>query len=62
MIAARLQKRNDHFMPPELLASQFEAPEMPTTAEHVVTVPIDADVESIVSDIVRRLAPRRAAV
>ena len=62
LIAARVQKRKGHFMPPELLASQFEALEMPTTAEHVVTVPIDADVESIVSDIVRRLAPRRAAV
>lgn len=57
LIAARLQKRKGHFMPPGLLASQFATLEPPAADERVVSVPIDADVESIVSDIVRRLAP-----
>ncbi|MGB3864220.1 MAG: gluconokinase [Xanthobacteraceae bacterium] len=59
LIASRLAKRKGHFMPPDLLASQFAALEPPAADEHVVTVPIDADVETIVSDIVRRLRPGR---
>jgi carbohydrate kinase (thermoresistant glucokinase family) len=55
LIAARLQKRKGHFMPAGLLASQFEALEMPAADEHVVSVSIDADVETIVGDIVRKL-------
>jgi gluconokinase len=55
LIAGRLQKRKGHFMPPGLLASQFEALEMPAADEHVVSVSIDADVETIVGDIVRKL-------
>lgn len=55
LIASRLQKRKGHFMPPGLLASQFEALEVPTAEEHVVTVPIDADIETIVDEIVRKL-------
>ena len=56
LIAGRLAKRKGHFMPPGLLASQFEALETPAADEHVVTVPIDADVETIVTDIVRKLS------
>eukprot|EP00903_Cladosiphon_okamuranus_P000345 g343.t1 len=48
LIAERLQARSGHFMPPALLASQFEALEIPKKA---IRVPIDQDVESIVSDI-----------
>lgn len=59
LIASRLAKRKGHFMPPDLLASQFAALEPPAADEHVVTVPIDADVETIVSDIVRQLRPGR---
>ncbi len=55
LIAGRLQKRKGHFMPPGLLASQFETLEMPAADEHVVSVSIDADVETIVGDIVRKL-------
>lgn len=55
LIAARLQKRKGHFMPPGLLDSQFEALETPTADEHVISVSIDADVETIVDDIVRKL-------
>ncbi len=56
LIATRLQKRKGHFMPPGLLASQFEALEVPTADEHVISVSIDADVETIVDDIVRKLS------
>jgi gluconate kinase, SKI family (EC 2.7.1.12) len=56
LIAARLQKRKGHFMPPGLLASQFEALEMPTADEHVISVSIDAGVETIVDDIVQKLS------
>lgn len=55
LIAARLQKRKGHFMPPGLLASQFEALEVPAADEHVISVSIDADVETIVDDIVGKL-------
>lgn len=58
LIASRLRKRKGHFMPPELLASQFEALEAPAADEHVLTVSIDADVDTIVDDIVRRLSRR----
>lgn len=58
LIASRLRKRKGHFMPPELLASQFEALEAPAAGEHVLTVSIDADVDTIVDDIVRRLSRR----
>lgn len=56
LIATRLRKRKGHFMPPGLLASQFEALEVPAADEHVISVSIDADVETIVDDIVRKLS------
>lgn len=55
LIAARLAARKGHFMPPGLLASQFRALEPPLANEDPVTVSIDAPVEAIVDDIVRRL-------
>lgn len=55
LIAARLAKRKGHFMPPDLLASQFSTLEVPTSDEHVVTVSIDATVDAIVDDIVSKL-------
>jgi gluconokinase len=42
-------------MPPGLLASQFKTLEPPTGDERPVTVSIDASVEAIVDDVVRRL-------
>ncbi len=58
LIAERLQKRKGHFMPPGLLASQFAALEVPTADEHITSVSIDADVETIVADVVRRLSSK----
>jgi gluconokinase len=55
LIADRLAHRKGHFMPPELLTSQFTTLEPPETSEHVITVSIDESVEAIVADIVRQL-------
>jgi gluconokinase len=55
LIASRLAKRKDHFMPPGLLASQFKTLEPPGADEDPIVVPIDASVEEIVDDIVGRL-------
>ena len=56
LIADRLAKRKGHFMPPDLLPSQFRTLEPPTADENPVTVSIDASVEAIVDDIVGKLA------
>jgi len=55
LIAERLASRKHHFMPPDLLDSQFKALEPPEASENAVTVSIDAPVEAIVDDIVRQL-------
>ena len=55
LIADRLGRRKDHFMPPGLLTSQFDTLEPPTRDEHPLTVSIDAPVEAIVEDVVRQL-------
>jgi gluconokinase len=56
LIADRLAQRKGHFMPPDLLPSQFRTLEPPAPDENPVTVSIDASVEAIVDDIVRKLA------
>ncbi len=55
LIADRLAKRKGHFMPPDLLPSQFRTLEPPGSDEDPVTVSIDASVEAIVDDIVNQL-------
>ena len=55
LIAERLNRRKGHFMPPDLLASQFKTLEPPERDERPITVPIDASVEAIVDDIVGQL-------
>jgi gluconokinase len=55
LIAGRLAARKGHFMPPTLLESQFRTLQVPTADENPVTVSIDASVEAIVDDIVRKL-------
>ncbi|MGY8634095.1 gluconokinase [Bradyrhizobium sp. 14AA] len=55
LIAERLALRKGHFMPPELLTSQFNTLEAPEVGEHVVTVSIDESVEAIVDGVVRQL-------
>lgn len=55
LIADRLAHRKHHFMPPDLLDSQFKALQPPEASENAVTVSIDAPVEAIVDEIVRQL-------
>jgi gluconokinase len=55
LIADRLAKRKGHFMPPDLLPSQFRTLEPPAPDENPVTVSIDASVEAIVADIIHKL-------
>jgi gluconokinase len=55
LIADRLAKRKGHFMPAGLLDSQFKTLEPPTPDENPVTVSIDAPVDAIIDDIVRKL-------
>ncbi|AYN67895.1 gluconokinase [Euzebyella marina] len=52
LVSERLSKRKGHFMPPELLKSQFEALEIPTAA---LTVSIDQTPEEIVESIMQQL-------
>jgi gluconokinase len=59
LIADRLGRRQGHFMPPGLLASQFDTLEPPSPDEHPLTVSIDAPVEFIVDDIVSQLKSSR---
>ena len=55
LIAKRLAARKGHFMPPDLLASQFKTLEPPQPGERPITVSIDAPVEAIVDDIFGQL-------
>jgi gluconokinase len=55
LIADRIGRRKDHFMPPALLASQFNTLEPPTADEHPLTVSIDGSIEAVVDDILRQL-------
>ena len=55
LIANRLARRKGHFMPPGLLASQFNTLEPPGIDENPVTVSIEPSVDAIVDDIVRQL-------
>jgi carbohydrate kinase (thermoresistant glucokinase family) len=53
VIASRISKREDHFMPPSLLDSQITILELPTPDEHVLEVDI-APSKSAVDDTVER--------
>lgn len=56
VIMARLQARSGHFMPTELLKSQFDALEEPGADEKdVICVDIDTDVEGVVGRCVAAL-------
>jgi gluconokinase len=57
LIANRITARKGHFMPPDLLASQFRTLERPEANERPIIVSIDAPVAEIVDDIVRQLKP-----
>lgn len=52
LIAARLAARQDHFMPPALLDSQFATLEEPGPEEAPIVVSVDQPVAAIVDQIV----------
>lgn len=52
VIAERMAKRTNHYMPQELLDSQFEALEPP---EDAITVSVDTEPGQIVTEIISRL-------
>ncbi|NXY64937.1 GNTK gluconokinase, partial [Callaeas wilsoni] len=51
IIAGRLQKRRGHFMPPELLKSQFDTLEPPCAPENFITVSLEKSLPEIVLEI-----------
>ncbi|NWT09278.1 GNTK gluconokinase, partial [Vireo altiloquus] len=50
-IAGRLEKRRGHFMPPELLKSQFDTLEPPSAPENFITVSLEKSLPEIVLEI-----------
>ena len=58
LIAARLSKRKDHFMPKGLLQSQFQTLQEPGADEHPITVSIAPTPEEIVASILKELGQR----
>ena len=56
LIEARLAKRAAHYMPADLLASQFAALERPAADEaDVLTLNVDESVPALVAEAVARL-------
>jgi gluconokinase len=55
LIARRLASRDGHFMPPQLLDSQFATLEEPRAGEHPIVVSIDAPPRAIVETIMEKL-------
>jgi gluconokinase len=56
LIGERLRARQGHFMPPQLLDSQFATLEEPRPDENAVVVDVAPAVDAIVDDIVRQLS------
>jgi len=56
LIADRLRSRRGHFMPANLLDSQFETLEPPGPEENAITVLVDEPVEKIVDRLVAELS------
>ncbi len=57
VIAARVARRQHHFMPSSLLASQFADLQEPGADEHSIIIDIDQPVEAQVEEIMRALTP-----
>ncbi|NXL90076.1 GNTK gluconokinase, partial [Alectura lathami] len=51
LIARRLEKRRGHFMPLELLKSQFDTLEPPTAPENFITVSVEKSLPEIVLEV-----------
>lgn len=55
LIASRMARRKGHFMPTQLLESQFATLEVPTEDENSWTIDIDATREKVVQQICKKL-------
>lgn len=55
LIARRIATRHEHFMPPALLHSQFEALEEPGPDENPIAVPIESPPREVVARILEEL-------
>lgn len=51
-VAARLEHRNGHFMPANLLASQYEALQLPTGEADVIPIDADAPVAQVLANVI----------
>lgn len=60
IIAGRLEKRKGHFMPPELLKSQFDTLEPPSPPERFITVSLEKSLPEIVLEIERAISQGEA--
>lgn len=54
LIRSRMESRTDHFMPPTMLSSQFEALEIPRQS---ITIDVSKDPDEIVETIISQVAP-----
>lgn len=61
LIARRIARRAHHYMPADLLDSQFETLEVPTAEENALIVPVDLPVPDIVSRILAQARQRPAS-
>ncbi|KAM7093139.1 putative gluconokinase isoform 3-T3 [Molossus nigricans] len=55
VISGRLRKRKGHFMPPELLQSQFDTLEPPSAPENFIQVSVDRGLSEIIAVIMEAL-------
>lgn len=60
LIASRMAGRKGHFMPRELLDSQFATLEEPGPAERPIVVPVTPPPDSIVDEVVAKLLARHS--
>nr|XP_013795830.1 PREDICTED: probable gluconokinase isoform X1 [Apteryx mantelli mantelli] len=51
LLARRLEKRRGHFMPPELLESQFDTLESPRAPENFITISVEKSLPETVLEI-----------
>lgn len=56
LIGHRMARRVDHFMPPSLLKSQFDALEEPTVEENAIVIAIDKSPRRVAERILAELA------
>ncbi|XP_006145524.1 probable gluconokinase isoform X2 [Tupaia chinensis] len=55
VISGRLLKRKGHFMPPELLQSQFETLEPPAAPENFIQISVEKNLSEIIATIMETL-------